>query len=128
MNLPAGRQARTSQRTLDFKLGEANKKLLDLESEDKLITSKEVKKEIINPLSKKIFNEISQEFIKEVENNNKLTRLASDRTRINSFIEFTQSDNIHFKEIDEAFLRKYMTFLKTKKATRNAQLLILWLL
>ncbi len=38
---------------------------------------------------------------------------------MNHFIEFAKSDNINFREIDEAFLRRYMTFLKTKK--KNSQ-------
>jgi len=101
------------------KLQEANKTLLDLETEDKTISSKQVKKEITSPLSNKSFNEISQIYLKELEDNKKLTRLSSDRARVNHFIEFAKSDNINFREIDEAFLRKYMTFLKTKR--KNSQ-------
>ena len=97
------------------KLKEANKTLLDLETEDQTISSKQVKKEITSPLSNKSFNEVSQIYINELEDNNKLTRLSSDRARVNHLIEFAKSDNINFQEIDEAFLRRYMTFLKTKK-------------
>lgn len=97
------------------KLKEANKTLLDLETEDQTISSKQVKKEITSPLSNKSFNEVSRIYIIELEDNKKLTRLSSDRARVNHLIEFTKSDNINFREIDEAFLRRYMTFLKTKK-------------
>lgn len=97
------------------KLKEANKTLLDLETEDKSISSKQVKKEITAPLSKKSFNEVSRAYLKELEDNKKLTRLGSDKARVKHFLEFAKSDNINFREIDEAFLRKYMTFLKTKK-------------
>lgn len=97
------------------KLKEANKTLLDLETEDKSISSKQIKKEITAPLNKKSFNEVSRIYLKELEDNKKLTRLSSDRARVNHFIEFAGSDNINFREIDEAFLRRYMTFLKTKK-------------
>lgn len=97
------------------KLKEANKTLLDLETEDKTISSKQVKSEITSPLSSKSFNEISSLYIQELEDNKKLTRLSSDRARVKHFIEFTDSDNINFREIDEALLRRYMTFLKTKK-------------
>ncbi len=97
------------------KLKEANKTLLDLEAEDKIVSSKQVKNQIKSPLSNKSFNEVAEIYIKELEENKKLTRLASDRVRINHFIEFAQSSNINFREIDEAFLRRYMTFLKTKK-------------
>lgn len=97
------------------KLQEANKTLLDLETQDKAISSKQVKSEITSPLSGKSFNEISAQYIQELEDNKKLTRLSSDRARVKHFIEFSGSDNINFREIDEAFLRRYMTFLKTKK-------------
>ncbi|SEB79695.1 Site-specific recombinase XerD [Maribacter dokdonensis] len=97
------------------KLQEANRTLLDLETEDKGISSKQVKSEITSPLSNKSFNEIAQIYIQELEDNKKLTRLSSDRARVNHFIEFAGSDNINFREIDEAYLRRYMTFLRTKK-------------
>jgi integrase/recombinase XerD len=101
------------------KLKDAHKTLLDLETEDKTVSSNQVKKEITNPLSNKSFNEISQDFLKELEDNKKLTRLSSDKARVNHFIEFAKSDNINFREIDEAVLRRYMIFLKTKK--KNSQ-------
>lgn len=97
------------------KLQEANRTLLDLETEDKGISSKQVKSEITSPLSNKSFNEIAQIYLQELEDNKKLTRLSSDRARVNHFIEFAGSDNINFREIDEAYLRRYMTFLRTKK-------------
>ncbi len=97
------------------KLAEANKKLLDLEAEGKVVSSKNVKKEITNPLSKKTFNEISREFLKELEENNKLTRLSSNKPLVNHVIEFANTDSLKFHEIDETFLRKFMTFLKVKK-------------
>lgn len=97
------------------KLQEANKTLLDLETNDKSISSKQIKKEITAPLSKKSFNEVSQDYLNELLDNKKLTRLSSDSARVKHFLEFTGSDNINFREIDESYLRKYMTFLKTKK-------------
>ena len=45
------------------KLQDANKTLLDLETQDKAISSKQVKSEITNPLSGKSFNEISAHYI-----------------------------------------------------------------
>ena len=97
------------------KLKEANKILLDLETEDKSISSKELKKEITNPLSSKSFNELSRIYLKELKDNKKYTRYGTDKARVNHFIEFANSENINFREIDETFLRKYMTFLRDKK-------------
>jgi integrase len=97
------------------KLAEANKTLLTLEVEDKVVSSKNVKKEITNPLSKKSFNEVSSEFLKELEENNKLTRLSSNKPLVKHVIEFANTESLKFHEIDETFLRKFMTFLKVKK-------------
>lgn len=101
------------------KLAEANKTLLDLETEKKATSSKRVKKEITNPISNKSFNEVSQDYIDELEKNNKLSRLSSDKPRVKHLIEFANSDHLNFREIDEEFLRRYISFLKVKK--KNSQ-------
>ena len=94
---------------------QASKKILELETEDKLVSSLNVKQEITNPLSNKSFNELARIYIEELEDNNKLSRLSSDKARVNRFIEFANSDNLYFREIDEPFLRRYMSFLKNKR-------------
>lgn len=48
------------------KLAEANKTVLDLETDDKVVSSKNVKKEIINPFSKKSFNKLSRDFSQRI--------------------------------------------------------------
>lgn len=101
------------------KLAEANKTFLDLEAADKVISSKQVKKEITHPLSNKSFNDVAQTYLTELEDNKKLTRLSSDKPRVNHFLEFAKSDHINFRDIDEAYLRKYMTYLKIKR--KNSQ-------
>lgn len=100
---------------LSKKQTEANKTILNLEESDNLTSSKQVKQEITNPISNKSFNEVSQEYLKELEQNKKLTRLSSDKPRVNHLIEFSKSENLKFQEIDEAFLRRYMIFLRVKK-------------
>ncbi|MFY0632099.1 MAG: site-specific integrase [Flavobacteriaceae bacterium] len=104
---------------LIVKLAEANKTLLGLESENKVASSKRVKKEIKNPLKNKSFNEVSEDYIKELEDNNKLSRLSSDKPRIKHLIEFANSDHLNFREIDEEFLRRYISYLKVKR--KNSQ-------
>lgn len=101
------------------KLAEANKKLIELESDDKLISSKQVKKEIVQPLNNKSFNELANEYLKELEQNNKLTRLSSDKARINHVLKFANSEHLSFREIDEEFLNRFISFLKNKK--QNSQ-------
>ncbi|MGH1384289.1 phage integrase SAM-like domain-containing protein [Kordia sp.] len=98
------------------KLAEAHKTLIDLQANDNVISSKQIKNQISNPLSSKSFNEIAKAYIEELKTNNKLTRMASDQVRINHVIEFSKSNDLQFREIDEEFLRRFMSFLKVKKS------------
>lgn len=104
---------------LIIKLAEANKVLLDLEAKKDAASSKQVKKEITNPISNKSFNEVSQDYIDELQKNDKFSRLSSDKPRIKHLIEFANSDDLNFQEIDEEFLRKYISYLRIKK--KNSQ-------
>ncbi|WP_298508206.1 site-specific integrase [uncultured Kordia sp.] len=97
------------------KLAEANKRLIDLQSNDMEISSQQIKKEIKNPMNDKSFNELGQEYLNELEANNKLNQLSADKVRVNYVIEFGKSPVLSFREIDELFIRKFMSYLKTEK-------------
>ena len=97
------------------KLAEANKRLIDLQSNDMEISSQQIKKEINNPMNNKSFNELGQEYLNELEANNKLNQLSADKVRVNYVIEFGKSPELSFREIDELFIRKFMSYLKTEK-------------
>lgn len=97
------------------KLAEANKRLIDLQSNDMEISSQQIKKEINNPMNNKSFNELGQEYLNELEANNKLNQLSADKVRVNYVIEFGKSPALSFREIDELFIRKFMSYLKTEK-------------
>ena len=51
----------------------------------------------------------------ELEANKKLTRLSSDKPRVNHVINFSGSDNLSFKEINEEFLKDFITHLRVKR-------------
>lgn len=97
------------------KLAEANQTLLDLQASDNAISSSQIKQEISNPVSKKSFNELAEQYLKELEKNHKLSRLSSDKPRINHFIKFTKSDHILFTEITEPLLRRFMAHLREER-------------
>lgn len=97
------------------KLAEANETLIELQSNDNDVSSKQIKQEINQSLTKGSFNDVAQEYLYELESRDKLSQLGSDRTRIEYVIEFAKSGSITFREIDESFLKKFMTFLKIKK-------------
>ncbi|AXG69630.1 site-specific tyrosine recombinase XerD [Kordia sp. SMS9] len=98
------------------KLAEAHKTLIDLQANDNVISSKQIKNQIASPINNKSFNEVAKEYIEELKTNNKLTRMTSDQVRINHVIEFSKSNDLQFREIDEDFLRRFMSFLKAKKS------------
>lgn len=97
------------------KLAEANKKLLDLQSTKDDISSKQIKKEIVAPLNKTTFKELSESYLQEIKGNGKLTRYTSDKVRVDHVLRFAENNQLTFKEIDEAFLRRFMSYLKVSK-------------
>ncbi|MEM6719230.1 MAG: site-specific integrase [Bacteroidota bacterium] len=97
------------------KLAEANKTLIELQSNDMEISSQQIKKEIKNPMNDKNFNDLSKEYLNELESNKKLNQFYADRVRVNHVINFSKSTSLSFREIDETFLRKFMSYLKIEK-------------
>ncbi|QHI38077.1 Tyrosine recombinase XerC [Kordia antarctica] len=97
------------------KLAEANSTLIELQSNDMEISAQQIKKEIKNPMSDKSFNELGQDYLNELERNNKLNQLSADKVRVKYVVEFSKSLALNFREIDEIFLRRFMSYLKIEK-------------
>lgn len=94
------------------KLAQANKTLIDLETEENSISSKQIKEEIVNPISHKSFNELSAVYLKELEDNDKWSRLIADKSRVKHVITYAKTDSLRFQSINEEFLKGFMTYLK----------------
>lgn len=101
---------------LTSKLSEANKKLLNLQSENNDISANQIKKEIYSSLESTSFYDVAQEYLDELERDNKLSRLSSDKARVNHLVKFTKSNQLTFQEIDERLLNKFKVYLKTKRS------------
>ncbi len=97
------------------KLSEANKVLMELESGQNDISSIQIKKEISAPLFKTTFKEVADSFLLEMKINGKLTRYSSDKVRVEHLMRFAENSSLTFKEIDEAFLRRFMSYLRSYK-------------
>ncbi|MCI2229958.1 site-specific integrase [Polaribacter sp. MSW13] len=97
------------------KLAEASDTVIELQTTHKEFSSKQIKKQIVKPNEEESFNTISKNFLLELEANKKLTRLGSDKPRINHVINFAGSDNLSFREINEDFLKDFITYLKVKR-------------
>ncbi len=100
---------------LSSKLSEANKVLLTLQSDRKDVSSRQIKKEINNALENVTFNDMAANYLKELQRSGKLTRLASDRVRVNHVLTFFGNKDLKFQEIDEFFLRRFMEYLKVER-------------
>ncbi len=97
------------------KLAEASDTIIDLQTNHKEVSSKQIKKQIVKPFGEESFNSIGKRYLLDLEANNKLTRLSSDKPRVNHVINFSGSDNLSFKDINEEFLREFITYLKVKR-------------
>lgn len=97
------------------KLSEANRTLLELQAENQDISSNQIKREITSTLEFTNFSEVAHDYLKELENNNKLTRLYTDRVRVNHVLKFHKSKQLTFREIDESFLGRFQSYLRNKQ-------------
>ena len=78
-------------------------------------SSQTIKKEITTPLSKVSFKQVADFYLKELNVNKKLNRYITDKARIGHVMRFANNNQITFREIDEAFLRRFMSYLKVER-------------
>lgn len=100
---------------LSSKLAEVNRTLMELQFESNDISANRIKKELTLSNSDRSFSSVSAEYLMELENNNKLTRLYTDRARVNHVTKFYRSKQLMFQEIDEGFLLRFQTYLRNSK-------------
>ncbi|WP_268225840.1 site-specific integrase [Sinomicrobium oceani] len=99
---------------LSKELSNANKALIDLQSEHKDASANQIKKEIYASGNSSTFFELAQEHLDELEIAEKLNRLSTDSALVSYIIKFNKSKQLAFQEINERFLKKLMIYLKAK--------------
>lgn len=102
------------------KLVEVNKMLLELQSENNDISSSQIKKKINSSLKNTSFFDVAQNYLDELEKNNKLSRLSSDKVRVKHVLNFTQSKQLTFQEINETFLKQFSSYLRSKSLSERS--------
>ena len=107
--------AKNLNRLLTKELSEATKALIDLQAEKKDITANYIINKLYKQPKSTNFFEVAEDFLKELESNNKLTRYYADKVRVNHVKNFSKSKHLTFQEIDEQFLRRLKSHLKTKE-------------
>ena len=97
------------------KLAEVNKKLIELQLDQTDISANQVKKQLVSNHSSTSFYDVAKAYLHELETNKKLTRLSSDKVRVNHLINFAASKQITFQEIDESFLKRFQSYLRNDR-------------
>lgn len=93
------------------KIFESNDKMLELESSEKRVSSKSVKKHIKNEYKSNSFFDLADQYIKNLEESGKHNRVSAEKPRIKHFRSFLGSD-IDFRDISELLLKKFQAWLK----------------
>lgn len=97
------------------RLFEINEIILELQTKCKELSLSEIKRNIIKPLGSETFNSISKRYLAELEQNNKFSRINSEKPKINHVLKFSKTDNLYFHEINEHFLKQFIIHLQTKR-------------
>ncbi|WP_373060074.1 phage integrase SAM-like domain-containing protein [Zunongwangia sp. H14] len=96
-------------------LAKTNKFLLELQAEGKDFSAAQIKKEILFLNSDKNFFDVADAHIEEIKANGKYGRLTVDKAYIGHIASFVKSHQLSFQDLNESFLRKYITFLRNSK-------------
>lgn len=102
------------------KLMEVNKKLLELQSDNNDISASQIKKNINSSLENTSFFSVAENYLKELEKDKKLSRLSSDKSRVKHVLNFTQSKELTFQEINEIFLKEFSSYLRNKPLSERS--------
>lgn len=104
---------------LDKKLAQLSATLLDLQSHDKDVSSKQIKTQVIKHNGKENFYTVSQRYLAELDTHKKYNQYHADKGRINNIINYVGAKQLAFKAIDEDFLRKLTGYLNSKYAPQT---------
>lgn len=108
---------------LSQELSNANKALIDLQSEHKDASANQIKKEIYASGNSATFFELAQEHLDELKVAEKLNRLSTDSALVSYILKFNKSKLLSFQEIDERFLKKLMIYLKVEHSLAETSIM-----
>lgn len=96
------------------KLAETNKLLLELQAEGKDYSASQIKKEISFKNRNSNFFETADAHLKEIITSNKFGRLSVDKAIIGHITKFNKSKQLSFLDLNENYLKKYISYLRNK--------------
>jgi len=119
----SNQNADSLNKLLSQELSDANKALIDLQSEHKDASANQIKKELYALGNTSTFFELAQEHLDELKVAEKLNRLSTDSALVSYILKFNKSKQLSFQEIDERFLKKLMIYLKVEHSLAETSIM-----
>jgi len=100
------------------KLAEANDKLLELQTQRNIISSKSVKNSLKQKAASSFFEQASN-YIENLRKAGKYNRISAENPRVERFKEFLKGEDILFQDISVTMLKKFQAYLKGSRSIGN---------
>ncbi len=107
--------ATTVNNDLKRQVADANKKLIELNIEERELTAKGLKTEISSKSKRASFIQYSEAYLDNLEKSKKFNQHSADKPRVNRFKEFIGGEDIDFKNITVSLLKKFQAYLKDER-------------
>lgn len=98
------------------KFAEANDKIINLETSNKITNSSVIKNQIKRVSNKLTIFNVAKMYLDTLEKTKKFTRISADKPRINRLKEFFKTEQVYFEDLTESVIQKFAIYLRT---TRN---------
>ena len=101
------------------KIREYETEIVKLKSEDKLFTANTLNDSISNSVKPRTVDEAFKEYIQLLQDENRRGYMLSVKQVYNSLVKYNRHLDIHFTDIDVAWLKRYETWLRSNKLEEN---------
>lgn len=91
----------------------ADNLILELDAKNKKYTAGQIMAILKGNRSKATFSTLAQEYLDELEQLEKFKALSGDKSKVKKFKEFLSGNDIHFENINETLLKRYVVFMKS---------------
>ena len=100
---------------LSSKLSEVRKGLMNLQSENTDLSASQIKRNIYKPASSLTLFDYAKEHLETIEAEKKINRLTTDTALTTYIWAFHKSKNLRFQDINGRWLKKFKTYLMSKR-------------
>ena len=100
---------------LSSNLSEVRKGLMNLQSENTDLSASQIKRNIYKPASSLTLFDYAKEHLETIEAEKKINRLTTDTALTTYIWAFHKSKNLRFQDINGRWLKKFKTYLMSKR-------------